>query len=446
MVEKFYQNNYLLALSGAWQQVMEDVDCWPQGQKPVQRFFYTDQVEPFLLENKKVFVVISDALRYEIAHELVNKIKFEERYEASLKPMWGMLPSYTQLGMAALLPNQKLAFTTPVQGTIDVDGQSSMGTSNRSKILAGVVPNGGLAMRMDEFTELNVTDARALIRNNDVIYFYHNRIDSTGDKQATENKVFEAVDDTLSELKKFLWKLIMANANNILITADHGFIYQNRPIDESEYASVDVEGSEIYYKDRRFALGKGLVEKDSLMKFSARDVGIDSDVELQIPKANNRLRLSGAGSRFVHGGASLQELVLPVIHVHKLRTGEVRKVEVDVLDRGSHLITTGQFSITLYQREPIEENIQPRHLRIGLYDAVGVLISDRHEVICNSASENSREREYPLKFILTSQAESANNKDVLLKLEEPVPQTSHYYEYKTIRYTLQRTITSDFDF
>ncbi|MEA3326588.1 MAG: BREX-1 system phosphatase PglZ type A, partial [Chloroflexota bacterium] len=413
---------------------------------PFQKYFYNDFVEPFLLENNKVFVVISDGLRYEIAQELTDLIRHEERYEATLKPMWSMLPSYTQLGMAALLPNNTLSFSDSMTGAVDVDGNSAQGTENRGKILADKVPAGGLAMQMDEFTALNVMDARTLIRENDVIYFYHNRIDSTGDKRLTETKVFEAVQDTQDELLKFIYKLVMANANNILITADHGFIYQNRPIDESEFASVNVEGDTVFYKDRRFAIGKGLKEQDSLMKFTAKDLSIDSDVEIQIPKANNRLRLKGAGSRYVHGGASLQELVVPVIHVHKLRNGEVRKVEVDVLGRGSQRITTGQFTATLYQREPVSENVHPRHLRVGLYTLDDMLISDRHEVICSSSSENAQDREYPLQFILTSQAETANNQDVVLKLEEPIPETSHYQEYKALKYQLNRSIGSDFDF
>jgi len=39
----------------------------------------------------------------------------------------------------------------------------------------------------------------------------------------------------LQELLTLIKKLTAANATNILVTADHGFIYQNRPIDESDF-------------------------------------------------------------------------------------------------------------------------------------------------------------------------------------------------------------------
>ena len=51
-----------------------------------------------------------------------------------------------------------------------------------------------------------------------------------------------------------------------------------------------------------------------------------------------------------------------------------------------------------------------------------------------------------VQFVLTRAAEAVNNQDVMLKLEEQVPDTAHYREYKSARYTLRRSFTSDFDF
>ena len=90
----------------------------------------------FLKKDKKVCVIISDALRYEIGDELVSKIRQEDRFEASLDATLSMLPSYTQLGMAALLPNETLAIVGEGgNGTVQVDGHSSRGLENRGKIL-----------------------------------------------------------------------------------------------------------------------------------------------------------------------------------------------------------------------------------------------------------------------------------------------------------------------
>ncbi len=75
--------------------------------------------------------------------------------------------------------------------------------------------------------------------------------------------------------------------------------------------------------------------------FTPEQLGLDSDLEVQIPKSIHRLRLPGAGSRFVHGGAALQEIVVPVLTVNKKRKSDTRLVNVEVLPE-SDKITTGQ--------------------------------------------------------------------------------------------------------
>src|SRR4030095_16670544 len=109
---------------------------------------------------------------------------------------------------------------------------------------------------------------------------------------------------------------------NILITADHGFIYQNQPIDESEFASLDVQGDEIHYRNRTFVLGTGLKQSHSIKHYRAPDVGLKGDFEIAIPKSIKRLRLHGSGSRYVHGGTALQEVVIHLIKVNKKRSSD----------------------------------------------------------------------------------------------------------------------------
>ncbi len=82
-------------------------------------------------------MIISDALRYEVAHELQGQINEAKRFAAKITSQLGVLPSYTQLGMAALLPHQQIDYAQG-SATVLVDGQSSAGLDNRSAILAKV--------------------------------------------------------------------------------------------------------------------------------------------------------------------------------------------------------------------------------------------------------------------------------------------------------------------
>ena len=294
--------------------------------------------------------------------------------------------------------------------------------------------------------QLDRDGSRELLKSNDVVYIYHNRIDHTGDKMHSEGQAFEAAEQTLGDIVRLVKKLTGANASNILVTADHGFIYQHRPLEESDFASVEASGESVLYRDRRFVLGKGLVESPGLHKFTPAQLGLTGEVEVQIPRSINRLRLKGSGSRFVHGGASLQEVVIPVLRINKKRQSDVTAVEVDILRGASWVITSGQLAVTLYQAGPVSDKIQPRTLRAGIFTESGELISDSHELSFDLNSDNPRDRELLVRFVLTRKADEVNGQEVILRLEEKHAGTSHFKEYKSLRYLMRRSFTSDFDF
>lgn len=257
-IENRYSNHYLLKLGDSFQTWVDSATQWEASPVRRQREFFEHWVRPFLRKDNKVCVIISDAMRYEIGEELLSLIRQEDRYSAEIEPALSMLPSYTQLGMAALLPNKELAIVDNETGMVLVDGQSSQGTANRTKILQATLNGSGQAIAAEDFMAMNRDDSRELLKANPVLYIYHNRIDHTGDKMHSEGHAFEAAEQTLDDLLKLVKKLTAANANNLLITADHGFIYQHREIAESDFLSVEPDGEVILYRDRRFILGKKL--------------------------------------------------------------------------------------------------------------------------------------------------------------------------------------------
>lgn len=445
-IENLYSNKYLLKLGDLFQGYVESAAKWDAFPVRTQNTFFEHWVKPFLRKDNRVCVIISDAMRYEIGDELLSLIRQEDRYNAEIEPLLSMLPSYTQLGMAALLPNNELIFASSDTGTVLVDGQSSQGTANRTKILKTAVDDRGQAMKAEDFLALNKEESRELLKSNDVLYLYHNRIDHTGDKMHSEGQAFDAAEQTLEDIVRLVKKLANANANNILITADHGFIYQHKELDESDFLSVDAIGNDVLYRDRRFVLGRGFKSSAAFHSLTPDKLGLSGDVEVQIPRSINRLRLKGSGSRFVHGGACLQEVVVPVLSINKRRQSDVSNVEVQILRGSSTVITSGQLAVTLYQATAISDKVQPRKLRAGIYTESGILISDSHDLTFDLTSDNPREREFSLRFVLTREAEAVNGQEVILRLEENHAGTSHYKEYKSLRYVMRRSFTSDFDF
>lgn len=444
-VDNRYSNHFLLPLNDGWQEMVDGVLDWTAVAHPRQADFFADRVEPFLRRDNKLFVIISDALRYEAGEALVRLIRQEDRYEAELSFAVTGLPSYTQLGMAALLPHGALAIADDGTTAL-VDGQNSAGLENRKKILQGGVPDGGAtAVKADALLNMSRDESRTLFRDHKVVYVYHNRIDATGDKRETEERTVDAVAETLDELIRIIKKLANANVSNMLITADHGFIYQHRALDESDFSGQKASGAELLNHNRRFVVGRGLVDESSFKRFTAVQAGLTGDLEILLPKSINRLRVKGAGSRYVHGGASLQEIIVPIIQINKKRQSDVTMVPVVILRGSSSTITTNQLTVRFYQEEPVTEKVQPRTLRAGIFTQAGQLISNQPTLVFDYPSVNEREREMAVQFILTQQAKEAEGQDVILRLEERVSDTSHYREYLALRYTLRRSIITDFD-
>lgn len=446
-VENHYVNSYLLRLNEAWQAHVDAAESWTAAPISAQRGFYREHVGEFRRRDQKICVIVSDALRYEIAEELLGRIRSLDRYEAAIEPMFGSLPSYTQLGMASLLPNGDLQIADNDTATVLVNGQSSQGLENRKKILAtGREGDRTTALKADELMGLDKDQARALIRDHDVVYVYHNLIDAIGDKQVSEDRVFEAAEDTIEEIVRLVKKLNGANAANTIVTADHGFIYQHRPIEESDFSSAQVQGDVILYRDRRFILGHGLKANHGLRRFMPAQANLEGSVEMLIPKSINRLRRQGSGSRFVHGGATLQEVVVPVVKINKKRQSDTSAVEVEIIGSSNQMITSSQISVRFYQVSAVTEKAQSRQLRTGIYAQSGELISDCHDLVFDFRSDNPREREIPVRFLLSRQADAFNDQEVILRLEERHGDTSHFREYRTARYRLKRSFSNDFDF
>lgn len=441
-VEKRYTNKFVYELGNAFQQQIDAAERWASSTFRAQRSFYSDYVEKLIRDDKKAVVIISDALRYEVADELRWRIRQEDRFEADLDAVLGVLPSYTQLGMAALLPHTTLKHS-PDGKIVLADDQPTNGTAFRKKILEGV---GGTAIQAEDFKALSPEDRREHFKNNRVLYIYHDVIDATGDKQGTERRVFEAAEQALSELVDLVKKAANANATNIFVTADHGFLFQDGELPEQFFLSETPQGDNILVKNKRYILGHGLKVDIAFTTFSSVQLELDSDFEVQIPKSIHRLRLPGGGSRFVHGGATLQEVVVPVLSINKKRKSDTRLVNVKVLP-DTDKITTGQLVVKLFQSEPVSDKVHARVLRVGLYVGEALISNDpQPELTFDSASAEQRDRYQSIQLLLSKDANDYNNRTVEFRLEERIPNTNQWRVYEKAMYTLKRSFTSDFDF
>lgn len=403
MVENLYTNCYMSELSSHWSAAVQDEvkSNWILPGIQSQKDFYRSFVAPKISNGDRVFVIISDALRYEIAAELADKLNSETTGACDIQSLLGIVPSVTKMGMASLLPYKNLEID--LSGKVLVDGRSSSGINNRIDILQREVSD-STAVHFQELKNMNKAGRRETFKGKKLVYIYHDSIDATGDKASTEVYTFSAADRAINELYDIV-KIIKddLSGTNIFITADHGFVYQREVLEESD--KIEKEGITAIEVKRRHLFTQEAGEKSGLL-----DINMDSlitneyKITTYVPKATIRFKIQGAGANFVHGGASLQEIVVPLIQFKNIRSGqrnsrEIEKVDVK-LTNTTRKITNSLFNLTFFQTEKVEDKRVPRTVKIYMVDKRDSVISNEETLICDRTSDKPEERTFKLRFAL----------------------------------------------
>ena len=430
---------FLRSLGNEWQKQVDEVNRWQSGVLRSQAGFYDNYIRPHVAKGKrKAVVIISDALRYEVAEELAERIQAQDRFQARLNANLGVIPSFTPLGMAALLPHREITVSDDGKH-VEVDGRSTAGTKARAKVLETVE---GTALQAEDVFAMDPLELRDFYRHHKVIYVYHNRIDRAGEGDRGGSDVFDAAETAMNELEELLRVWTNANATNIWITADHGFLFRNSKPEDHEFLSVTPAGDEVTARDPRFALGHDLKEDQSLKKFEAGQLGWKGDVEAQFPTSVFPMRAAGSVPRYAHGGTSLQEVVVPVLHVRKGREDDTRTVEVRLIT-GSDRISTSRLVVEFDQGEYVGGKVLPTTLRVALY--VGdEMISDRKQITFDTEESSGADLRRELPLLLAPNADKHNHKTATLRVEEQVPGTSQWRPYREVAYQLRLGFMRDF--
>ena len=389
LLNKSY-DRFLIDLNIEWQRLLQEKEFdYNQISIKKQFNFYNDKLKKF---DAKVAVIISDALRYEVAYELYEELIRDVKNKVNLESMIASIPSITSLGMTNILPNDGIGINVyDKKSGFIINNISTSGLDDRRKILKQ-------AKELSEvvaFTDLKTFDrdrGRDLFNNNRIVYIYHDAIDAIGDKRRTEQDTFMACEKAIDELKSMIAKLYGWNVYHVLITADHGFIYNYNAINESQRENLpEVEGKSD--SGIRYVIGEKFEGEVTGYQFPlANTTNIKTDLRALIPRAINRYKKSGdIGLHFVHGGGSLQELIIPFIRFYKKKEEIAEIVEFRRLD-SIKKITTGSLKISIYQEQPVSSDIKPAEIIIGLYDDKGKLISNEVDVVLESTSDNPKER------------------------------------------------------
>ena len=387
-----------------------------------------------------MYVIISDALRYEAGVEIAEVLNGRYRFKANCEAMLGSVPSHTSLGMATLLPHKQIEMSD--KGAILVDGKTCASLSQRNEILSSYK---GMAIKSEEFMKLSRDEAREIIRGKNIIYVYHNTIDAIGDDAKTEDKAFSAVRTAINEVCDMAaFAVNNLHARYVFVTADHGFVYTNRRPDTTDRNKIADSGGETLKMNKRFIMGKYIPLMENIHRASLSNttgVSADKDMPFAVPKGMSLFYFTG-GARFFHGGMSLQEVVIPVITIEHVRGKEKEKtrektVGVQVLGQ-DHRITTGRHRFEILQTEAVSERVKSVTYKIGIY-AGSEPVSDIQTATFDSVSQEMADRKKEVILTLKNMDFSSTGKYQLVFREVPYDETKI-----SIPVRIDRVFTSDF--
>lgn len=392
--ERLYKNWYLSELNSAWCSLIKDyaVDI------PRQSDFYQNIVKP-ITNDSRVFVIISDALRYEVAVELSERLMRETNGTANISGIRSVFPSITKFGMAALLPHEEMTLTDDMK--ILCDGLPTDSTDSRDKILKKYAPN-NCAVTYEMLLSMNQSQRRELVSGAEMVYIYHNKIDAVGDKVNTEKQVFEACTDAVEELKNLVRLIVNSmSGSNIVITADHGFLYSYEPLDESDKASTGLVSGNVLEMGRRYILSDADSDSEILMKIPLSEYS--DDITGYTPYENVRIKKQGGCMNFVHGGVSLQECCVPVIMFKNISKNskkfvDIKKVVLKLISM-TRKISNNIFSLDFMQVESVGGKIVPATYEIYLCDKLSNPVSDIQNFIADKTGE-PQDRVSKIRFTL----------------------------------------------
>ena len=314
-VEGLYANWFLGELGQNWATAAADnlAQYGRVMEIPQQRDFYRSRIKN---ADNRVFVIISDAMRYEVAVSLADDLRRETQANVKMESCAGIFPTVTKFGMAALLPHSELTAELKSNGSIGVlaDG-SSTEAGYRDGILKKA-NSASVALKYKDLVKMKRAERSALVKGMDVVYIYHDKIDETS--HTDETLVFGSCDDAISELKNMV-KIIVNefSGTKIYITSDHGFLYTYKPLTEDSKVDKTTGSAEDVEVDRRYLITRKGVKPQYLLPVKFMD---DEQYDAFAAMGNVRIKKKGGGLNFVHGGISLQEMVVPIIDYHYMRT------------------------------------------------------------------------------------------------------------------------------
>lgn len=283
-------------------------DGWPvSGGKLLRNTQVFDrEVAPLLDAGHRVAYLLIDSLRYELAVELEKQLS--ETHGLRLHTVCAQLPTYTEVGMASLMPeaDQALSVVKKDDKLVTTLG-GNVATAPAARLAFLQSKKGDLCadIELDQLVQVGkkvkIPDKAKLlvVRSRDLDSIAHE----------SPHQVLQVIPKLVRQIIKGISKLETLGFQKAVIATDHGFIL----VQEQEAGNVVPKPpGEWLIEKARCLLGQGSADGSNLV-FPRAQVGIPGEFHhYAVPK---HLVPYTRGQLYYHEGLSLQECVLPCLSV-----------------------------------------------------------------------------------------------------------------------------------
>lgn len=379
--QEYAQTTNLLNLE--WLTCVEEKGTWfaATGLKR-QEDFYANESDA----NVKQVVIVSDALRYEAAMELMQKLA-KEKNMATIEAYQAMLPTETKFCKPSLLPHHSLELT----GTdMAVDGAVLTTTEQRTAHLAKY-REGAICVRYEEVMNGDPAYIKELSKR-PLVYIFHDTIDEASHSQ-NPFEVIGACRKAIDQLAALITRLHGSwKVTNVVLTADHGFLYNDMRFEDKDKHNITDASVE---KKTRYYLTESTERVEGIVKFPLEKVSsIKSQAPLRVgvPVGTNRLAAAG-GYNFAHGGASLQEMIIPVIKSRLKRTKKTEKVGISLMNHNLNMVSS-RLKFQIIQSEAVSMTVMERKVVCCIYNGDDPVTQEKELTLNSTDATNLNNRVY----------------------------------------------------
>lgn len=343
---------------------------WPSTNRLSNIDVFDKLISPKLKESgKRVAFFLIDALRYELGASLEKELS--EVGQTELLVSQAQLPSITKVGMASLLPEAGLKlelYKNEKNELLPKLGESIVSNVNqRMEVFRKLYGDRFFEMSLKKFNQ-----STELIPNlADLLVIRSEEIDAQFENDP--ELALGQVSDSFKRIRVAIHKLKNLGFHEVVIATDHGFVLNVN--NNAGNVCTKPTGNWINLHERSL-LGDGKSDSTNFV-ISTEKLGIRGDFN-QLAGPRNLVSYR-SGMKYFHGGASIQETILPVITLRFMdRQNENRKPEVNLsYKNGSKRITTRlpvmEVSLEYYDLFNPEFDFE---ILLEAYDKKGTLVGE----------------------------------------------------------------------